>query len=1610
MKKNAQNNSSSQKAIEVLSNKNIETLQDRLIVYEKEKHILLELSNDITKVREKNDLIKVFSSRLKSFFYFTHAVVSLIDKRNKTYYPFLIDTEVLPIKHRDELPVLLQTEYLITDPFIQKIVDSEKPVSFLLKEIIEKPGIPAFLRVNYECGIKRAMIARLKSKMETIGYVFIYSDREEEFSDNFIDVLHGIAPHLSNAVSNVIINEKIEYNEKVNKILLSLSHDMVMVRDRTNLLNLIKFGLKKLIYFTHNVITVFNETSQTYEAFLIDPDSRAKKFSEYAEMIKRPCPFNDGIIDVATKSAVPVVFDMTRFDMNKAPLWLKLNYQSGAREMIIKALPDEVTPKHTLILFSDRTNNFDQKAIDIIERVSSQLSTAISNISANEEIVNKEKDKSFLLEFSQHIASARTKDELSAAIHQSLKKLAQVKAYFIRTINADGKTMSPLMYDKDVFYLESKAFHELLTARIPIDTGITGKVMKENGPVFIDMVEEVSQGNTDHYVKFWKTLGAKKNAFQKLIGIPLRLGTDKLGILWVITHEINTVILEGISAQISVAISNINSNEDIINREAEKSILLSITNEIANLTKTDDLLQVVNKQLKALFKIENFGFQQINSDGTYSSFMLDLNESFKSINDYDKITSTRYPIGDPVFTSIMNSDDPIIFVVNELIGKSGMPAYVNFWKKLGQRHVIGTSLRVGGKNIGFAFFHVDAAQTTTIKLNLLKSVCAQISVAISNIQSKEEILNREKEKSILLSISQEIAELRKTDDLLRLVNKQLKTLFKIEDFGFLQINSDGTYSPFMIEMSAPKRNHPDFETITTSRFPIGDPIFERIMNSVEPALMEVDVLASNEDMPPYVSYWKKIGQRHIIGLALRVGGKHIGLAFFHVDIVQADRIKMTLLKSVCAQISVAISNIRSNEEIINREEEKSILLSISDEITALRKADDLLLVVNKKMKTLFSIEEFGFLQMFDDGTYGSFMFELSEYTLDQAKTFEFSNDSYRVDDPVFKRVMNSEEPIIFDVNKLLDQPRIPDYIGFWKKLGYKKVLGIAMRVGGKNIGCAFFYIDTVKTGKLKINLLKAVCNQIAVAISNIKSNDEIVLREEEKSKLLSLSMEIAALRSRSDLLKVVNSKLKMLFSIQEFGLAKIDEDGATYSAFVIDVGETIESDKNFKNVTTANYSVTDFVFSRIITSEEPVLFDVNSLARKEGVPAYVGFWNKTGVPRVLGMALRAGGKNIGCAFLHVGASESGRIKSNLLKGICAQLSVAVSNILANEQILSYKRRLEVENDQLKEQIKTIYNFSDIIGGGPEMQKVYKMMSLVADTNSTVLILGETGTGKELIARAIHNSSPRKDKLMIKVNCAALPTNLIESELFGHERGSFTGAAERRIGKFELANKGTLFLDEIGEMPLETQVKLLRVLQERELERVGGNVTITVDVRIIAATNRNLEEEVKEGRFRSDLYYRLNVFPISLPALRERLEDMEDLVDFFLSRYSKNTGRKVTGVSPKAMQELKSYLWPGNVRELEHLIERSVLFTEGNVLKEIQLPNNKKNEDSEKLNLSNKTLHELERAYIIEILKRCSGKIAGAGGASELLDLPPTTLHSKIKKLDISKEDYFSKIG
>jgi PAS domain S-box-containing protein len=420
-------------------------------------------------------------------------------------------------------------------------------------------------------------------------------------------------------------------------------------------------------------------------------------------------------------------------------------------------------------------------------------------------------------------------------------------------------------------------------------------------------------------------------------------------------------------------------------------------------------------------------------------------------------------------------------------------------------------------------------------------------------------------------------------------------------------------------------------------------------------------------------------------------------------------------------------------------------------------------------------------------------------------------------------------------------------------------------------------------------------------------------------------------------------------------------------------------------------------------SREPVL--IANLKEAEFPAAAIGHLTALGMQSACWVPLIHHGEAIGVlATASRLESAFGPHDADLLTQIAVQVAVAVDNAMTLRHISEVRDRLAQEKQYLEEEIDVVNRFEDIVGESTGLRHVLKEIETVAPTDATVLIQGETGTGKELLARAIHRLSPRRDRTFIKVNCAAIPAGLLESELFGHEKGAFTGAIARKMGRLELAHEGTLFLDEVGELPMDLQPKLLRALQEREIERLGSNRPIPVNVRLIAATNRDLGQMVAEKQFRSDLFYRLKVFPIFAPPLRERAGDIPVLVRHFVSAHSRRMGKMIDSIPPQAMEMLKRWKWPGNIRELENFLERSVILTRGSSLY-VPLAELESVPEEESEELETTTLEAAERDHILRALIEAKGQIGGPDGAAARLGLKRTTLNSKIKKLDIQRSDY-----
>ena len=513
-------------------------------------------------------------------------------------------------------------------------------------------------------------------------------------------------------------------------------------------------------------------------------------------------------------------------------------------------------------------------------------------------------------------------------------------------------------------------------------------------------------------------------------------------------------------------------------------------------------------------------------------------------------------------------------------------------------------------------------------------------------------------------------------------------------------------------------------------------------------------------------------------------------------------------------------------------------------------------------------------------------------------------------------------------------------------------------------------------------------------------NNEIIARiqqrEQEQSQVIAMSESLAPVTKRNELNEIVNNVLKTTLGFSTLVVCTEDKSQKGYNI------QYHNNPADYTKYKSAVYTEDNPVFTSVLNSPEAIVLPKSEIGKISEIPTFIKEAFQGPVTNIVACTIPSKYFK-GIVFL--GFTRGTAPEKNILrliKMLSVQFGITLTNILLSEKIIPVSEVFD--NESISHAVTASVDDMGLIGNSEAMQKVRSLIKLVSDSDSGVLILGESGTGKELVAKALHDNSGRSGKQLIKVNCAAIPKNLLESELFGHEKGSFTGAIAQKKGKFEYAHNGTLFLDEVGEMPLELQVKLLRVLQEKEIQRIGSNIHITVNTRIIAATNRDLQEEVKNGNFRADLYYRLNVFPIHVPPLKDRPDDIPDLANFFIQRYAVKNNKPQKNITTKALKALKLYNWPGNVRELEHALERAFLLSPDKTIKEILVGNPKETVPSHP---AIKPWFEFEKEYILTVLKFCEGKISGPNGAAALLQMPPTTLQSKMERLDIKKRHYLS---
>ncbi len=590
----------------------------------------------------------------------------------------------------------------------------------------------------------------------------------------------------------------------------------------------------------------------------------------------------------------------------------------------------------------------------------------------------------------------------------------------------------------------------------------------------------------------------------------------------------------------------------------------------------------------------------------------------------------------------------------------------------------------------------------------------------------------------------------------------------------------------------------------------------------------------------------------------------------------------------------------------------------------------------------------------------------------------------------------NQQPLV--VSDFQSETRWPEFVRRSREFGITTMVLVPLTSGDNRLGAfGFSSVSPYEPGPDELEFLERVASEFAVAVESFLAKQQAVRERDRLRTLFDITNALVSKLSPDELFPAVSGQLSKVVAHDHAVLTVLNGESG-----ILDVYALHSTDAQLLEAVKGPFNPVGMPAAEVLATGKPVVARDIDLDRYTN-PNFRRFV-ALGLKSICSVPLITRERTIGTLALSRMTDDAWTPEDvEFLAQVANQIAIAVENSLSYRELTHMKERLATEKLYLEDEIRVDHNIGTMVGGALAFQSVVKGIQIVAPTDSTVLILGETGTGKELVARAIHELSGRARGSFIKVNCAAIPSSLLESELFGHEKGSFTGAVAQKIGRFELAHKGTLFLDEIGEMPLELQPKLLRAIQDQEFERVGGNRTIRTDVRFVAATNRNLKAMVDENQFRADLYYRLHVFPLNVPPLRDRREDIPLLTRYFVQKHAQRMGRNIETIPASALEALTRYDWPGNIRELQNVLERSVILTNGSTLHvampefiEAAAPFSSRSRNSEASQGS-------EREPIIKALEEAKGQVGGPNGAAARLGLKRTTLQNRMQKYKIARQ-------
>jgi formate hydrogenlyase transcriptional activator len=766
--------------------------------------------------------------------------------------------------------------------------------------------------------------------------------------------------------------------------------------------------------------------------------------------------------------------------------------------------------------------------------------------------------------------------------------------------------------------------------------------------------------------------------------------------------------------------------------------------------------------------------------------------------------------------------------------------------------------------------------------------------------------------------------------------------------------------------------------------------------------------AQAEQWPDYFQWAKRLNLNSLCVLPLTTAGSRLGaLGFACKQPGVYDSRDVDFLHLVANQVAVAVDNalnteaaLASQQQLARERDHLALLLDVSESIASHRDLGEMFRDLGQRLPRIVPFDYINLLLHDAERDVMRLHFLVAPESSTIRPGMELP-----VDETSAGLVWKTQQP--FMVEDVATETRFPKLMSQLRENDVQSYCTVPLTSALRRLGAmSFGSLRRRVYQEVEINFMQQVARQVAVAVDNVlhdesaRSAQEQLTHERDRTRLLlEVNNAVVSHLDLDELFTAVSNCLRKVIPHDCSGLVLCDKETRRYRVHVLRFA------KNESFIQEGSVEPGCWTPASIAITGKPALLSEQDLKTLASGSPCAKYLIDEEVNAFCSIPVLSHDHALGALTVARCRGDSFSPKDiELLSEVAKQIAIAVENAQAYREITELKDKLAKEKLYLEEEVRTEYSFAEIVGHSETLKRTLKAVETVAPTDSVVLIQGETGTGKELIARAIHNLSARRERTMVKLNCAAIPSGLLESELFGHEKGAFTGAVERRIGRFEVAHKGTLFLDEIGDIPLELQPKLLRVLQEQEFERLGSSRTVRTDVRLIAATNRDLAQMVADNQFRADLYYRLNVFPVRIPPLRERPEDIPLLVAYFVQHHARRLNKRIESVPADAMNALQLHTWAGNVRELENFIERAVIITRGSNL-EIPLAELKTEaigNGGGKFAVPARlvSLEEMERTHIEEVLRHTGGQIGGSGGAAEILGLPVSTLRSRMKKIGI----------